>query len=38
MKIDEDGKVDFEGLPEDLEYTLSTFNDEEKRSNPLLTL
>jgi len=38
LNIDEQGKTDFVGLPKDLEYTLATFSDEEKRSNPLLTL
>lgn len=38
MNIDENGKVEFVGLPQDLEYTLSTFSDEEKRTKPLLTL
>lgn len=38
MNIDENGKVDFVGIPKELEYTLSTFSDEEKRNKPLLTL
>lgn len=38
MKINEQGKVTFEGLPEVLEYKLSTFTDAEKRLNPLTTL
>jgi hypothetical protein len=38
MVVSETGKVTFEGLPEDLEPSMSQFTDVEKRTNPLLTI